>query len=43
MRQSGMPLATTAGVDIKRAPKKKTGRYIAIGAGILALIVEPWS
>ena len=26
-------------MDIKRAPKKKTGRYIAIGAGILSLLV----
>lgn len=27
------------GVDIKRAPKKKTGRYIAIGGGIMALVL----
>jgi HlyD family secretion protein len=26
-------------VDIKRAPKKKTGRYVAIGGGILALVL----
>ena len=26
-------------MDIKREPKKKTGRYIAIGAGILSLLV----
>lgn len=26
-------------MDIKRAPKKKTGRYVAIGAGIIALVL----
>ncbi len=25
-------------MDIKRAPKKKTGRYVAIGAGVLTLV-----
>lgn len=35
----GIALALTGAVDIKRAPRKKTGRYIAIGAGIMALIV----
>ena len=26
-------------MDIKRAPKKKTGRYVAIGGGIFALVL----
>jgi multidrug efflux pump subunit AcrA (membrane-fusion protein) len=29
-------------VDIVRAPKKKTGRYIAIGGGIAALALATW-
>lgn len=35
----GTVIASIAAVDIKRAPKKKTGRYIAIGGGILALVL----
>src|SRR5205085_10900057 len=35
----GTALASIAGVDINRAPKRKTGRYIAIGGGIMALVL----
>lgn len=39
MARGGTPFASIVVVDIKRAPKKKTGRYVAIGAGVLTLVV----
>jgi len=39
MARGGTPFASVVVVDIKRAPKKKTGRYVAIGAGVLTLVV----